>query len=152
MTIAIKERGETAFQSPADESKGLKAGDRWTAGEGIVLKFRHSDLKKIEADRKAAGVPSFFNEFVERALAGTVDFDLMDLYVAHGAKGPDGNPIFIPESIMDEIPVHDIQELLFDALCWSMKGKSAKEHVDEIMGAFANGDDEGPTILPKGSS
>lgn len=119
MDTAVKERGETNFPE---------------AGEGVVLRFRNSDLKLIE---KREG-DAFFNEFLDKCLGGRVGIETLEFYVGHGAK-KDGQPFKVSESALDDIPVHDLAELVLDALCVSVKGMKAKAYVEEAFKAFQEG-------------
>jgi len=113
---AIKERGEIDFKE---------------AGEGIVIRFRNSDLKRIESERGA----SFFKDVVQAILDGVASMSMLDLYLTHGVK-KDGKPYQIPEDVLDEIPVHRVWDVLIDGLCMSMKGTTLKEHMEKAAEAF----------------
>lgn len=121
---AIKERGETDFAE---------------AGEGVYLRFRNSDLKKIEA---VLG-PQWFNEMVDSFVHGVVKWSILELLLEHGVKKA-AEPYAIPEEVLDEIVVVDIAEKCMDAACRSMRGMTAKEFVDEIMEAFKDRSDIDP--------
>lgn len=127
--IAIKERGETAF--PA-------------AGDGVVMRFLNTDLKRIQATR---GV-DFFSEAIAFFLVESkIDFDMIDLYLEHGVK-KDGKPYKLTEDEVNSIPVHDLAEIIIDALIRSMKGISAREYVDQTVQAFKDAAEKGEDLDP----
>ena len=130
---AIKERGETALENIGSPEANIAPGSRWKV-PGYVLRYRNSDLKRIEASRKDAGVDSFFRELAERCTAGTVDMELLDLYLEHGVK-KDGQPAALDNDQLDDIPVHDLWEVIFEAVVRSQRGMSAREYLDELAEA-----------------
>ncbi len=113
--VAIKERGETAFQE---------------AGDGVVLCFRNSDLKQLETELGE----KFFSDIFENQM--TMSFAAMELYLEKGVKKK-GEPYVIPEKVIDKIPVMDVMEKIVDALCLSMRGKSMKDYIKELTDSFA---------------
>lgn len=126
METAIRERGETPFPE---------------AGEGVVLCYRNSDLKRIEAEFSG---PHWFNEFVQVSMMGTPAISQVETLARHGAK-KDGKPFDLDDEIFDKIPVHDLAEKIFDAVCRSMRGMSAQEYVDDVMASIAEADkNDGP--------
>lgn len=127
---AIKARGETAFPE---------------AGDGIVFRFRNSDLKRIEAEHGE----DFFNKFAQSVAVGNTSFALIESYMTHGLKGPDGQPFTLSDEVLDDIPVHDLQEAIFDALCRSMRGQSAKEYLEEVTKALLGERDDLKDPLPE---
>lgn len=120
---AIRARGESPFPG---------------AGEGVVLRFRNSDLKRIEAKNG----DGFFNEFLDKCLSGRIGIEMLEFYVEQGAK-KNGEPFQVSPEVLDEIPVHDLAELVLDAICISVKGLPAKEYVEKAFKAFQ----EDPTPL-----
>lgn len=120
---AIKERGEINFTE---------------AGKGVVVRFRNSDLKRIEAEIGA----DFFRLIVEGVMAGNTPWATFELCVEHGVK-KDGKPFVVPEEIMDEIPVHRVWDYLVDGLCMSMKGLTLKEHMDKTVAAYLDAQTKG---------
>lgn len=128
METAIKARGETAFKE---------------AGDGVILRFRNSDLKRLEADLG----PGWFQDMMDSFLKGRPSWAYIDKMLEHGVK-KDGAPYVIPEEVLDEIPVHVVGDLLMDAACISMKGMTAKETIKEMMDAIADaqamGEDPSP--------
>lgn len=144
MTVAIKERGETALVSPADETTKTPAGYHWTAGEDVILKFRNSDLKLIE-DIEGE---NFFHKYVEQALTGNFKFSTLETFLKYGVK-KDGKPYVIPDDVLDQIPVFDLAEAIMDGLCRAMRGMSAKAYVEETFKAFQEAADDGAANPPK---
>jgi hypothetical protein len=122
---ANKARGETAFPQ---------------AGDGVVLRYRNSDLKLIESSD--VGGPAFFNRLIDSILAGTMTFDMLDVYVKHGAK-KDGQPIEVDLDSID-MPIFELWELIGDSVCHSMRGKSLKEYIGEITKLLAEDDEPDP--------
>lgn len=108
---ANKARGETALPQ---------------AGDGVVLRFRNSDLKLIESVEGAA----FFNKLIDDILRGSVTFEMLELYVKHGAK-KDGVPVAVDIDDID-MPIFELWEIIGNAVCLSMRGKSLEEYVGEI--------------------
>lgn len=114
---AIKERGETAF--PA-------------AGDGVVIRFRNSDLKRLEA---ALESPSFFADIIEATMTGKASMKTLDKCLEHGIK-KDGKPYKIPDEVLDDIPIHKVWDIIVDGLCISMRGMPFKEHMEKMAAAY----------------
>lgn len=120
---AIKVRGETPFPE---------------AGKGVVLRFRNSDLKRVEAEL----AHDWFQLLIDDCMKGNLSLTWIEILVEHGAK-KDGEPYVVPEEVMDDIPVHIMGERLFDAVCISMKGKNAKEFLEETFAAMTKAQEDG---------
>jgi hypothetical protein len=123
----IKARGETDFS---------------VAGDGVVLRYRNSDLKRIE---EAVG-PQWFNELLDKSLNGLVTMDMLELYLSAGAK-KNGEPYEIPAEVLDNIVVNDVFELILESVCISKTGKSAEEYVKEIFEALEEAKRDGTVPL-----
>lgn len=119
---AIAARGEVDFSE---------------AGDGIVLRFRNSDLKRIESKFGTA----FFNELMDNALRGTISVEAMEFYLEHGAK-KDGKPVKVDADKLDELPVHTVYDKILDGLCLAMRGTTLKEVIEKSIEAFKNQDED----------
>lgn len=141
---ANKKRGETPLASIAvpevKDATGkvvqaaVPVGHSWSAGDGVVLRYRNSDLAIIESVEG----PAFFNKLIDSVMAGTVTFSMLDLYLKQGVK-KDGKPFELDEDDLDDIPVHELWETIADALCRSMRGLSARDYMEEIMKRLMEG-------------
>lgn len=125
---AIKARGETAFPE---------------AGEGVILRYRNSDLKQIEAEHG----PEWFQSMIDTFLRGIPSITFILGMVQYGAK-KGGVPYEVPEDILDDIPVHDLADKIFDAACLSMKGLPAKEYLEETFARHAEMEAKGEDPSP----
>lgn len=133
--VAIKARGETAF----DE-----------AGDGVVLRFTNSDLKRLEAE---LGV-DWFGVMIDTFLMGVPRMETIEKLAIHGAK-LNGAKFEMTEEIFDEIPIDTIAEKVMDAACISKSGMPAKDHIAERVKAFAEAEASGeipPNQSPDGTS
>lgn len=139
---AIRVRGETNFASPATPEH--PAGSLWTAGKDVVIRFRNSDLKRVE---EALG-PSFFNDFFDSCRSGVIKMEVVEVFMEHGIKKK-GEPYKVPDEVLDEIPYHDMCELLFEGICRSFKGKTATAYFEEMAEAYAKALEAGQTPLAR---
>lgn len=155
MTAAIKARGETAFMSKAVPAKlgedgktvlakEIKAGALWSGGAGVVLRFRNSDMKRLEAELGE----DWFSDLIEKSRVSFPTLATLDILLKHGAK-KDGLFYEVPEDVLDEIPVMDLGELLIDAACISYKGKPLKEYLEESFEAYVEAQQKGEAPSPR---
>lgn len=147
MKTAIKERGEIDFASLADEELELAAGARWKV-PGVVLRYRNSDMKRLESTY----TPAFFNMFVEAALSGIVSMQMMEDFLSAGLK-KDGQPYTLTEDVLDTLPITDVQEVIFEGICIAMRGMTAKAYVQQVNDAFLKAQAElNPSASPSSTT
>lgn len=144
--IALKARGETPLASRPVEKDNLPAGAKWKVDD-VVIKFRNQDIAALE---EKFGV-AFFNNFVGLAAASAVPSKMIWEYVDIGAK-KDGKPYIVPEEEQEDIPLHDLIDVVFEALCRSYRGMSSDEFIKVMYGISDDADElapkENPTETP----
>lgn len=140
MTAAIKARGEIPFQSDAVVKKNdagvdeivTPAGQKWSAGKDVVLRYTNSDVKRIESELGE----DWFQKMVQTNSDSMPSVAFLEVMVKHGAK-KNGQPFELTESALDDIPIIDLGLKVLDASCMALKGKTAKEYFEEIIKAIA---------------
>lgn len=138
MSKAVHVRGELDLCSDPvvdkeDPSKNVPAGQLWSAGDGVVLRYTNADLKRIEQEFGDA----WFGEMINSFLRGTPSIDYILKMVAHGAK-KDRKPYEIPEEELDYIPIFSLGEKVFDAAFMAMRGVKSEEGIKSMYAEIAD--------------
>lgn len=147
MMKAVHVRGELDLCSDPvvdkeDPSKNIPAGQSWSAGDGVMLCYTNSDLKRIEQE---FGV-TWFGEMIDSFLKGRPSIDYILTMVAHGAK-KDRKAYVIPEEVMETIPIFSLGEKVFNAAFLAMRGVMAEEGIKAM---YADIEDKSASPLLNG--
>lgn len=126
---AITVRGETPFPF---------------AGEGAMLLYTNSDLKVLEQTLGA----QWFNEQIDSFLSGLVTVERIEFLLKTGLK-KERKPFDPGEEFWENYPPLEAGEVIFDALCVSMRGIPAKDLVEKMFAAAREAAENGevPSLL-----
>lgn len=126
---AIPQRGETPFEE---------------GGDGVVLFFTNTDLKKIEAKFGK----DWFDDFLAKAQTSMPSIEDMEWLIALGAK-KDRKPVEVPADRFDEIPLIYLGNKILDAFCQSMKGMDLKAYLAAAFEAYVDATKDGSIPSPQ---
>lgn len=125
---AITVRGETPFPF---------------AGKGAMLLYTNTDLKAIEQVLGA----QWFNEQIDSFLSGVVTVERIEFLLRFGLK-KDRKKFDPGEEFWDNYPPLEAGEIVFDAICVSMRGMKASELVEKMFAAVREAAENGDVPSP----
>jgi hypothetical protein len=102
-------------------------------GPDIGLQFRFKDCLRLQEE--------FGDQWIDGAhkALSVYNAKTMERYLSVGGK-KDGEPYPIEiESVVEKLGWEEVANRILDALCWSVRRKSFKEHQEEMVKVFLDG-------------